>query len=1011
MKKSPAAPPTEPDLKESKAADSAATKPGPQADGQASPASDVGARGGPGEFFIVGIGASAGGLEPISEILRRLSGAANLAVVIVQHLDPHHESILADLLTRVTSLPVEWASKGRSVEPGHVYVSPPKTCLAIERGVLVLREPGASKTGGEVNHFFQSLAGDAGHRAVGVILSGNGSDGTFGAKAIKDFGGLVFAQEPATAGFPSMPQSAIEAKCVDRVLTPVGIAEELLKLTQHAPVLWSRIAAPDDGPPAGTEADHLHAIFRVLAVRMGVDFSDYKLSTIKRRLVRQMMLAKVTDLGEYVKLLQKNREEAERLYESLLINVTEFFRDSEYFDCLREQVLPSLLAHHPDTPIRIWVPGCSTGEEAYSLGMLVRELLDDKGLARPVQIFGTDVSDWAIAYARAGVYSGNDVASVAPERLHRFFYQTERGYAIQKPIRDMCVFARQNVAKDSPFSRIDLISCRNLLIYLSQKLQRKLMPIFHYALNPGGYLVLGNSESVGGHADLFRIVDRRFRIYSKKATSRRPHFEFTVGPVEPVAEPAPKPIPAMTEDMKEPFDVIREADRIVLHRHGPVGVLVNEDLEILQFRGDVSPYLALSAGRASLNLINLAREGLAGELQTAMNEARNKRARAQRTGVNMMQGDTARAIDVDITPIDTVQGKEQFYLVLFAPTGPAKSSAAGKEQSKPRPKPSAQEVQIGQLRQDLQATRNYLQSTIEKHEGTNQELRAANEEIQSSNEELQSTNEELETAKEELQSTNEELTTVNEELHSRQLELIQVNNDLTNLINSVHLPIIILGQDMRIRRFTPMAEKVLNLIPTDIGRPLTDININLAINNLPRLIAEVVDSLTIREMEVQDRHGRWYSLRLRPYKTADNKIDGVVLTLIDIEEMKRIAGAMEEARDFAEAVIHSARDPMAVLTSDLRIKSANDALARALHMTREAILERSFFDAIRDPRAMKNLRSALEGVLPTRNSLTDYEVSMELPAVGVRRFLIDARAIKSQTRTYAMILLSLRVRT
>ena len=476
----------------------------------------------------------------------------------------------------------------------------------------------------------------------------------------------------------------------------------------------------------------------------------------------------------------------------------------------------------------------------------------------------------------------------------------------------------------------------------------------------------------------------------------------------PVAVPPPRPIPPMPDDLKEPFDIIREADRIVLHRHGPVGVLVNEDLDILQFRGDVSPFLALSAGRASLNLLKLAREGLAAELQVMMNEARDRHARVQRTGIAIMQGESAKPIDIDVTPIDTLQTKERFYLVLFSPSAGPKPAAAARESRKPRGKQSAQDLQNEQLRQDLQATRNYLQATIEKHEATNQELRAANEEIQSSNEELQSTNEELETAKEELQSTNEELTTVNEELHSRQLELIQVNNDLTNLINSVHLPIIILGHDMRIRRFTPMAEKVLNVIPTDIGRPLSDLNINLAVRDLPKLIAEVIDSLTIKELEVQDHQDRWYSMRLRPYKTSENKIEGVVLTLIDIDQMKRTIGALEEARDFARAVISSAPEPLAVLTSDLRVTAANDAFARALHADLDAIVERSLFESVRDHGAMKELRTALEGILPTANGLTDYEVRMELPEIGARRFLIDARQIVSGTRSYPMILLSIR---
>jgi two-component system CheB/CheR fusion protein len=693
----------------------------------------------------------------------------------------------------------------------------------------------------------------------------------------------------------------------------------------------------------------------------------------------------------------------------MLINVTEFFRDPEYFDFLREHVLPNLIGHHPqDAAIRIWVPGCSTGEEAYSLGILLREALDEKGMARPVQIFGTDISDRAIANARAGVFSPTDVANVSPERLRRFFYETERGYVVQKPIRDMCVFARQNVAKDSPFSRLDLISCRNVLIYLSPKLQRKLMPIFHYGLNPGGYLVLGNSESVGGNADLFRLIDRRFRIYTRKSTNFRPSFEFSV---DHAATPAPTPMPTPTpapDDAKEPFDIIREADRIVLHRHGPVGVIVNEDLDIVQFRGDVSPFLALTSGRASLSLMKLARDGLAGELEAALTEAREKHTRVHRSNVIVMTSDETRAVDIDITPIEALHGKERSYLVLFSVPGSAPPAAEGKAAHRPRVKQSVHEAQMEQLRQDLRSTRNYLQATIEKHESTNQELRAANEEIQSSNEELQSTNEELETAKEELQSTNEELTTVNEELHSRQVELVQLNNDLTNLINNVHLPIIILGQDMRIRRLTPMAEKVLNMIPSDVGRPLSDLNLNLQVKDLPRLIDEVVESLTVKELEVQNHEGHWYSMRLRPYRTADNKIEGVVLALIDIDQMKRTISAMEEARDFARAVIQSAPDPMAVLTSDLRVTAANDALARALHLPREALLDRSFFEAVRDPRAMKDLRQALGGILPTNTRLTDYKVTMELPEVGVWKFLLDARPIVSGTRSYPMILLSLR---
>jgi two-component system CheB/CheR fusion protein len=889
-------------------------------------------------------------------------------------------------------------------------VAPPNSCLSIKQGVLVLQEADRAKLGGDIDHFFTSLAHDGKHRAVGIVLSGNGSDGTAGAKTIKGAGGIVFAQEPTTASFAAMPRSAITAGCVDRVLPPSGIIDELLKLTHHAPLLWNRMAVSDEGLPDGTEAEHFTAILRLLTSRTGVDFSDYKPTTIKRRLVRQMVLLKCPDIGEFLKLLQKNRSELDQLYESLLINVTEFFRDQGYFEFLRDHILSQMIAHREnDVPIRMWAPGCSTGEEVYSLAMLTREVLDGFSTAPSAQIFGTDVSDRAIAVARAGQYSASDLANVSPERLKRFFHPTERGFAVEKSIRDMCIFARQNVARDSPFSRLDLISCRNLLIYFGPNLQRKLMPVFHYSLNPGGILVLGSSESVGGHADLFRLIDRRFRIYSRKSSGRRQNLDFAMESAAATTPPSPKPSSATAGDFKDSNDVIREADRIVLHRHGPTGVLINDELEIVQFRGDVSAYLSPTPGRASLNLFRMAREGLSAELQSAINEAREKSVRVHRDDVPVIRDGGTKMVHLDVTPIDTAQTRERFYLVLFSP-----ADAGSKERKVPeapaQARKSGEHAQAEQLRQDLEATRSYLQSAIQKHESTNQELRAANEEIQSSNEELQSTNEELETAKEELQSTNEELTTVNEELHNRQLELIQVNNDLHNLINSVHVPIVILGQDLKIRRFTPMAEKVLKVIPTDVGRPLSDINVDLSVEDLPRLIAEVTESLTTKELDVQDGEGRWYSLRLRPYRTAENKIDGVVLSLFEIDTLKRTLAEAEDARNLAQAVIETTREPLAALTADLKVKTANEAFYRLFKITKDRAEGHPFFDLVKDTGNLDTLRQALEAAIPTKTSLTNYEVGIDLPETGPTAVVINVRQIANASRTYPLILLSLRPR-
>jgi two-component system, chemotaxis family, CheB/CheR fusion protein len=1003
MSSSSPAMPLPPDLPDAESKDSPAP---PPADNPELPAPDAKESG---DFFIVGIGASAGALEPISEILKRLPQNCSLAIVLVQHLDPSHHSILIELLARATRLRVSWVTQGGRIEPGNVYVAPPNSCVGMKRGALVLHEANRRKFGGDVDHFFGALAEDAKDRAVAVILSGNGTDGTAGAKAVKGAGGIVLAQEPSSAGFSSMPRSAIDAGCVDFVLSPPAIADELLKLAENAPVIWNRVGAPEQALTNSSEAENLLSILRLLASRTGVDFSEYKQTTIKRRLVRQMILSKCSDMGEYLKLLQKNRAELDRLYDSLLINVTEFFRDPEYFDFLQESVFPQILGAQPaHAPVRIWVPGCATGEEVYSLGILLHELVEGKGLDIPVQIFGTDVGDPAIAMARAGLYSANEVANVSPERLRRFFHQTDRGFLIQKPIRDYCIFARQNVVRDSPFSRLDLISCRNLLIYFAPHVQQKLMSVFHYSLNPGGFLMLGSSESVGGQADLFRLVDRRFRIYSRKTTGHHPTLNF-MGPTA-AATPSPsKPPSTMPEAIKDPVDVVREADRIVLGRHGPSGVLVTDELEILQFRGDVSAFLAPTAGRASLNLFRMARDGLAGELQAVINDAREKGVRVKRDAVPVVHGDTSSLVDIDVTPISTGETKERFYLVLFSPVQVHSADPAAPH-GKMHPRKSAQNAQLEQLRQDLDATRSYLQAAILKHESTNQELRAANEEIQSSNEELQSTNEELETAKEELQSTNEELTTVNEELHSRQIELIQLNNDLHNLINSVHVPIVILGQDMRIRRFTPMAEKILKLIPGDIGRPLSDIAIDVSVQDLPGLIREVTESLTTKEVEVQDHEGRWFSLRLRPYKTADNKIEGVVLTLIDIDTLKRTLAAAEEARHLAEAVIETTREPLAVLTAELKIERANESFYRLFKTTKEFAQGRTFCDLTDGSNKFEELKRALDSVLPASTSLTNHELSIDLPGADRTNVVVNVRRVATAEQSYPLILLTLHPR-
>lgn len=964
-------------------------------------------------YYVVGIGASAGGLQAVTQLLSGVPAQTPMSFVLVQHLDRQHPSELAELLSRSSKLPVRWISDRTPVRPGHVYVLPPGHEVMIDKRVLSLAQRRSEPVVSTVDYFLQSLAHDCGELSVAVILSGTGSDGALGLKAVKAAGGITLVQEESTASFPGMARAAIDSGDVDHILSPERIADELVKLTRPPAAISFPLELDGETPPLLRDAETWTAIFRVLSGRKGVDFSEYKQSTIMRRLVRRMILRKIESLQDYLKLLLRDRDEVDALYENLLINVTRFFRDPECFEFLKERILPGLIAQHgPDgSAIRIWVPGCSTGEEAYSLGILFREALEASGHLMPVQIFATDLSERAIEHARNGVYTPAEVAEMEPERLRRFFSNTSRGYVVQKALRDMCIFARQNVTKDSPFSRLDLISCRNLLIYLGARLQKKLMPIFHYALSPGGYLMLGTSESVGAQVDLFRLVDRRFRVYSRKSSaSRRVTFDFAVEHVPIDSPPSHKPVLAMPDDPRESVDIMREADRVVLGRHAPPGVLVNEDLEILQFRGNVAPYVAPMAGRASLSLLKMAVEGLAAELQAAVAEAKQKNVRIHRSGIIFNQSNESRQVDLDVTPLDVGRDEERFYLILFlAHEGPLVARPQKpKGVAVKKDKVAECLAQIEQLKQDLEAARNYLQSTIEKHESTNQELRAANEEIQSSNEELQSTNEELETAKEELQSTNEELTTVNEELHSRQSELIQVNNDLNNLINSVHLPIIILGQDMRIRRFTPMAESVLNVIPTDVGRPLSDLNVNLSVKDLPRLMSETMESLTIREMEVQDQRGRWYSMRLRPYKTAENKIEGVVMTLIDIDQMKRAMGELEDAKFFANAVGEIVPDAVVAVNERLEVRTANRGFCQLFGQSLERAHGRALLDTVPCLREGTELKDALTAALASGENLVDFALDVSVPLVGRRRMIIAAKPIASAPTGARSLLIAFR---
>ncbi len=953
-------------------------------------------------FPIVGIGASAGGLEAFRQMLEKLPVDTGMGFVLVQHLDPTHQSQLTELLSRATRLPVIEARNHMVVKPNHIYVIPPNTSMGIIGHTLKVtpRAPGRSHNL-PIDAFLESLAKQCGRRAIGVILSGTATDGAEGMKAIRAEGGITFAQDEKSAKYDGMPRAAAATGCVDFVASPGAIAKELAQISRHPYVNHARPEKTVEAPQEPGE--DLEQIFRLLRSATGVDFTHYKPNTIRRRIQRRMAVRRLHDLKQYTRYLKDHPDEAEVLYEDLLISVTSFFRDAGSFGALKKKVFPRIVnGLRSDSAIRVWVPGCATGEEVYSLAILLLEYLGERAGHVPIQFFATDISERALAKARLGLFQGNIAADVSPARLRRFFTKVTGGYQVNKAVRELCIFAKQNVAKDPPFSSLDLISCRNVLIYLNPVLQKRVMPIFHYALKPNGFLLLGGSETTSGFENLFGPFDRKHRIYAKQAAAARPVVDFSVSDY-PAGEPEAPRQSVVPE--RPAFDIQREADRMLLGRFAPASVLINEHMEILQFRGHTGPYLEAASGSASLNLLKMAREGLLMELRSAIHKARKKGVPIRHEGLRIKSNGETRSVNLEVVPIKSGM-RERHFLVLFQETDqPAPSEAVV---TKVRPiKTRNLEKTTARLEQELTATKDYMQSVVEDLEDANEELKAANEEIQSSNEELQSTNEELETAKEELQSTNEELTTVNEELQNRNVELGQLNNDLVNVLVSVNLPILILGPDLRVRRMTPAAEKVLHLQPGDIGRLVTDLRLPMDVPDLEEMIADSMDSLSVKAREVRTRDGHWYLLRIRPYRTTDNKIDGAVIKLLDIDELKRTLQETENARDFAQAIVETVREPLLVLNRQLRVQTANRTFQRVFHVTKEET-EGKFIYHLGDKQwNIPALRELLENILPRNSQFTDFEVDHVFPKIGRRIMVLNARRLQRDGSDAHMILLAI----
>jgi two-component system CheB/CheR fusion protein len=900
---------------------------------------------------VVGIGASAGGLDAFTQLLTHLPPDSGMAFVLIQHLDPAHKSFLGEALCKATQMPVTQAVNGELPQPNHVYVIPPDADISIEGGMLTL-VPRPSDTGKShlhlpIDSFFQALAMERRNGAVGVVLSGTASDGTEGLRAIKAQGGITFAQTPATAKFAGMPQSAVDAGVVDHVLPVSALARELVRLSSHpylsaaadpegeGPSSMDSADSADSGrsvdllPPAssagwgradsGNNAVVMTQIMNVVKTVVGVDFSEYKSPTFERRLARRLALRGIETLGAYLSLLEGDPAEVRALYEDTLIHVSSFFRDPDAFATLKRLVFPEILKHKDEAaPIRIWVGGCSTGEEVYSLAIALLEFLGDSPNPHPVQIFGSDVSQQSIQSARAGKYLESAMVGVSEEQRRRYFTKVEAGFRISKSVRDLCVFVRHDLARDPPFSRLDLMSCRNVLIYFDQPLQKRLIPTFHHSLNEPGFLLLGRSEYISGFANLFYPVDKASKIFARSAGPSNVRYE-----TRPEMHPT-HPYPAAlggTAFPRRAADIGGHLDRLLLERYAPPGVLVNERMEILQFRGQTGAYLEPAPGEPQHNLIKMARGGLLGTLQMILARAKTEMAPVRANGVEVDQDGFTRTCDIVVVPfIGLPETDEPLFVVLFEEVRPSTegSPVTSEDLSPPESSSEKNASKVPKLTHELAATKQYLHALIEEHGRTNDELGSANEELVSGNEELQSLNEELETAKEELQSTNEELTTVNDELSHRNLEMSQINSDLANLLDTVDTAVVILDKGRHIRRFTPKAQALLNLLPSDVGRLFDDIKPRIEVGDLDQQITEVITTFVSRESDVQDREGRWYRMQIRPYKKSDDLIDGAIVSLFDIDALKHHLRAAELAKDEAERADRAKDEFLAVLSHELR---------------------------------------------------------------------------------------------
>ncbi len=837
------------------------------------------------DFPIVGIGASAGGLEALEQFFENVPNENGMAFVVIQHLDPTHVGIMPELLQRTTKMKVVQVSDRLKVQANHVYVIPPNKSMSLLKGYLFLFEPVELRgLRLPIDYFFRSLAEDQMEKSIGIVLSGMGSDGSLGLQAIKEKNGIVLVQDPLTAKFDGMPHSAINAAVIDIVAPVDELPSKLIAYLNHSPGI---VPQPENDDNSKT---NLEKIIILLRSQAGHDFSFYKKNTLFRRIERRMGIHQINKIPNYVRFLQENPKELDILFKELLIGVTNFFRDTAVWDKLKEEILPELFAELPNGHVlRAWVVGCSTGEEAYSLAMVFKEVSEkfkkDKNFS--LQIFASDIDSDAIEVARKGVFNSNLLFDVSAERVSKFFIKDGEQYRVNTSIREMIVFAPHNVIKDPPFTKLDLLTCRNLLIYMEPVLQKKLMNLFHYSLNTGGIMILGSSENENSHNKQFTPIDTKLKLYKHFPNPTSDLLDFPSSFSHRRIQPTVDIQPTKTAD-----NIQNLADQLLLQHFAPASVLINQEGDIIYITGRTGNYLEPAAGKANMNIYAMAREGLRNELPGAIRKAKQNDKPVKLQNIKVGTNGGVQFVNITFQHIEKPDSMKGLIMVVFYDVAtPPKASV-----KKLKPGEQSSVVDRHELELELQHTREELQSTREDMQTTQEELKSANEEMQSTNEELQSTNEELTTSKEEMQSLNEELQTINAELQSKVADYVAANNDMKNLLNSTDIATLFLDKELNIRRYTDQLTKLFKLRQSDIGRPFTDMVTDLNYPEMTEHATEVLNTLVYKETAVSTRDGKWFTVRIMPYRTFDDRIDGLVITLINITKAKKMEAELEKAR-------------------------------------------------------------------------------------------------------------------